>query len=286
LELQDPAAEMRQFFSAIQIPKEARVDIELSDGTPESESSFGSLFFALREAWTLSKNTEVDAAGSSAQPNVLDLRVVDSSPRDKPGIMCWFDDDDRPSNFDVELSPPANLVASAPSAYTLGINLLLKVIARCLDISSLRSLQIASDYAVPSRGTLALFKDLTKLDRIAIGKSHEALSNFLRNLKKKKDRALSFPSLRSLELHDIDFDEDLLGESNSAVRALGAALKSRKKYRPAIEQFRMTECTNFREKHWEFLRKALSGELEMHWDEIEKIVEPSDSDWDGDDTDE
>ncbi|KAJ2924179.1 hypothetical protein H1R20_g12914, partial [Candolleomyces eurysporus] len=198
--------------------------------------------------------------------------------------MCWFNKHDLPPNFDVE-DPPANLIVSAPSAIAIDINLLLKVIAGRLGFSSLCSLKIASKRVVLTNDMVALVKDLTKLDKIAIWHSHDALSKFLAILKKKKDHALAFPSLQSIELHDIDFDEELTGDSDPAVRALAAVLKSRKKVRPTIKRFAMTQCVNFVEEDWEVLQAALPKQAESYWDEYEYIVDPSE-DEDEDDEEE
>ncbi|RXW16438.1 hypothetical protein EST38_g9424 [Candolleomyces aberdarensis] len=262
LELQDLTAELRQFFSMTQIPEEARVHIKLCDRNPESESP-GSLFSALRASWILPKDMVVEAAGDSAQPSILDLRIVDAS-----RIKCWFSNHDLPPNFDVE-NPPASLVVSRGSP-SIGIHLLLKAIAEHLDLSSLQSLKF--DYFPLTKQTLALFKDLTKLDKIAIWNSHSTLSKFLGILEKKKGHALSFPSMRTIELRGIDFDEDPIGGSSTAVRALAAALKNLRKSHPTIERFTMTQCVNFLEKHWEALCKALPDEVKVYWDEVELCV--------------
>ncbi|RXW19841.1 hypothetical protein EST38_g6004 [Candolleomyces aberdarensis] len=275
LELKDFAAELRQFFSMTRMPQEARVDVELSDVTLESES-LESLFSALRASWTLPKDVLADAARNLAQPNILDLRVIDYMPRRKPRIMYWLNNHDLPPNFEFE-NPPANLIMSAPSVLEIDITLLFKVITGHLNTSSLRSLKISSNQVGLTKNVLELVKDLTKLDKIAIWKSHDALSEFLEIL---RDHALAFPSLRSIELYDIDFDEELTGYPDTAIRALAAALKSWKKFRPTIDRFAMTECINFVEEHWEVLRAALPKEVEMYWDESEYIVDPSEDEED------
>ncbi|RXW16434.1 hypothetical protein EST38_g9423 [Candolleomyces aberdarensis] len=281
LELQDFTAELRQFFTATRIPNKARVDIELSDGNPESEC-VGSLLSALRTSWILPKDMGLDAGGNFIQTDILDLRIVDTRMRNVPQIMCWLSSHDLPPNFDVE-NPPANLVISLASGSAMGINLLLPVIAAHLDISSLRSLKIASKYIDLTTELFALFKDLTKLDKIAIWKSYDRLSEFLETLRMKEEHAPSFPALRSINMHGIDFDEDRTGDSITAVLPLYFALKSHEESHPTIKQFKMTQCTNFLEDHWEALCEALSEEVEKYWDEVEDIVEPSDEDEEDDD---
>ncbi|RXW16431.1 hypothetical protein EST38_g9414 [Candolleomyces aberdarensis] len=272
LELQDFVAELRQFFSVTQIPQKAKVDLELSDEVLKSES-LGSLFSALRASWTLPRDMVAGAARNSAQPDILDLRVVDSMTRCIPQIMCWFNNHDLPPNFDVE-NPPANLTVSTHTI-AIGLNILLKAIAGRFGISSLRSFKIASNCIVLTRDTLELVKGLPKLDRIAIWNRHDVLSEFLGVLKKKKDHVLAFPSLRSIELHGIDFDEDLAGDSDAAIQALAAVLKSRKKIRSTIKRFAMTQCVNFLEHHWEVIQAALPKQAETYWDEDEHIIDPS-----------
>jgi hypothetical protein len=272
--LQDFAAELRQFFTAIQIPRQARIDIELSDREPESEN-LGSLFSALRTSWILSNDRDLGANDNPVQTDILDLRIVDAMSRAIPRIMCWNSNPALPPNFGVE-DPPANLVVSLGSDSAMGINLLLPAIARRLDISSLRSLKIASNYIIVTKEIMALFKGLTKLSKIAIWKSYDALSHFLKALKKKKEHAPSFPALRSIDLHGIDFDEDRIGDSFEAVLALVTALKNWEMSHPTIKQFTMTQCINFMEDHWEVLHKALPEEIEMYWDEVEDMVGLSD----------
>ncbi|KAJ2921808.1 hypothetical protein H1R20_g15288, partial [Candolleomyces eurysporus] len=281
LELQDFAAELRQFFTATQIPNKARVDIELSDGNPELES-LGSLLSALRTSWIHSKDMDLDAGSNSIQSGILDLRIVDAMMRYVPRIMCWFSNHDLPPNFGVE-NPPANLVVSLASGSAMGINLVLSAIAARLDISSLQSLKIASNYILVTNELLALFKDLTKLDKIAVWKSYDTLSKFFKTLKKKHEHAPSFPALHSIDLHGIDFDEDRTGDSIKAVLPLIFALKSREKSHPTIKQFTMTQCINFLEDHWEALCEVLPEETEKYWDEVEDIVEQSDDDEEDDD---
>ncbi|RXW16437.1 hypothetical protein EST38_g9425 [Candolleomyces aberdarensis] len=186
--------------------------------------------------------------------------------------MCWFNNHHLPLNFDVE-KPPANLIVSAPSAPAIDITLLFKVIAGHFGISSLRSLKIASNQVVLTKYVLALVKDLTKLDKIAIWKSGDALSEFLVVLK-KGDHALTFPSLRSIELHGIDLDGELAAYSDTVIRVLAAILKSR----TTIEQFAMTKCINFLEEHWEVLCEAPPEEVEMYWDKDVYVVESSEDD--------
>ncbi|KAJ2935905.1 hypothetical protein H1R20_g1188, partial [Candolleomyces eurysporus] len=281
LKLQDPAAELCQFFSMTRIPQEARVDVNLSDGNLES-GSLESLFSALRASWTLSKDMVVDAAHHLAQPNILDLRVIDDVPRCKPRIMYWFNNYGLPPNFNAE-NPPANLIVAAPSVSAIDITLLFKMITGRLGISSLRSLKIASNQVVLVKDVLALVKDLPKLDKIAICRSHDALSEFLGILKEIKDHALAFPSLRSIELQDIDFDEGLTGNSDTAIGVLADALRSWKKFHPTIERFAMTVCTNFVEEDWEVLQAALPKEVEMNWDGYEYIVDTSEGEEDSSD---
>ncbi|KAJ2914469.1 hypothetical protein MD484_g5941, partial [Candolleomyces efflorescens] len=199
--------------------------------------------------------------------------------------MCWFDDGECPSDYprdhpddpddlDEEIPPTANLVVSARS----GPNLLLEMITGYLNISSLRCLHLASAIAIPSRATLALFKDLVKLEQVIIEQSHAALSNFLRALKKKKHGSRPFPSLRTFELNGVDFDENRVREADIAVAALATALKSRMKYVPAIAKFSVVNCANFTEEDWEVLCRALPREADLYWDEVENITGLSD--WD------
>ncbi|RXW19844.1 hypothetical protein EST38_g6006 [Candolleomyces aberdarensis] len=276
LELQDLAAELHEFFSMTRIPQEARVNIELHD--MESES-VGSLFSALRASWTPPKDIVVDAARNLAQSEILDLRVVDYMPRCTPQIMCWFNIHDLPPNFDAE-NPPANLIVSAPDAIAFGINLLLKAIAVRLGISSLRSLKIASRHVFLMEDMLPLVKDLTKLDKIALWKSPDAIIQFTEVLQKQKDHALAFPSLRSIELHGIDIDEGLSSYADTAIRRFATALKSWMKCHRTIERFAITKCINFVEGHWKVLQAAIPKQVEMYWDEDVYIVEPSEDEGD------
>ncbi|KAJ2921803.1 hypothetical protein H1R20_g15290, partial [Candolleomyces eurysporus] len=131
-----------------------------------------------------------------------------------------------------------------------------------------------------TKDMLALVKDLHKLDKIAIWKSRDALSEFLGILKKKKDHALAFPSLRSVELHGINFDEELTGYSDTAVRPLAAVLKSWKIFHRTIERFAMTQCINSVEEQWEVVRAALQKQVEMYWDEDVYFVDPSEDEED------
>ncbi|RXW12907.1 hypothetical protein EST38_g12948 [Candolleomyces aberdarensis] len=274
LELQEFAEGLCDFFRWVKIPKDTRVNIQLSNQIPGSEL-LESLFSALRKSWILSKDTVLDAGGSSVHPEVLDLRLVDADVGYLvPQIMCWLNNYDLPPNLDAE-DPPANLVVSMASG--LGTFSLMPAIVGSLDISSLRSLKLASFRMALSKALVAFFKDLAKLDKIAIWEHYGSLETFLDVLKKEKDEALSFPALRSLALHHIDFDDHQGGREDEAVDALVDALKNRATPHATIEELRMTQCTNFHRGHWETLCLALP-EVEMYWDEQEEFPDFIDDD--------
>ncbi|KAJ2929540.1 hypothetical protein H1R20_g7566, partial [Candolleomyces eurysporus] len=289
LKLRDSSPEVLQFFAATQVPKEARINIELSDTDPKSES-FGSLFSALRKGWILSKDMVLDAGVSLGQSEIVDLRIVEpasashgfamSNEDDELQLRCWFKNHDLPPKFDVD-NPPASLALTLKGCNSVIGNSLLAALAERLDISSLRSLKIAS-HQFPTVETFELFKGLTKLDKLAIWYSHDALSNFLEVSKKTKDDDdPPFPALRSLQLHGVDFDEDLTGKVFKAVDALGTALDDRHEYHPSIERLIIERCTNFDEGHWEQLSCTLPEEVRLVWDEVEDIRRPPDDSYYG-----
>ncbi|KAJ2914472.1 hypothetical protein MD484_g5944, partial [Candolleomyces efflorescens] len=187
--------------------------------------------------------------------------------------MCWNGNHDLPPSFGVD-NPPASLVVSFLSLPAISINSLLSAVASYLDIPPLQSLKIASDHDFVTKKTMQLFKHLTKLEKIAIWNSYDALSEFLKALKQKEGRAPSFPALRSIDLHSIDFDENLeyYGDSSETVLSLITALKNRQLSHPSIKQITMTECINFLHHHWQLLREALPKEVEVYWDEVEHMT--------------
>ncbi|RXW19997.1 hypothetical protein EST38_g5866 [Candolleomyces aberdarensis] len=126
---------------------------------------------------------------------------------------------------------------------------------------------------------MALFKNLSKLEKIAIWRNHETLSKFLKALKEDgaSPGAPSFPALRSVELQDIDFDEERTGGADDAVRTLITAFEHREAYEP-IEQVVVTRCINFSWAHWENLSNSLSEKANMHWDKEEDMRELSEHD--------
>ncbi|KAJ2920406.1 hypothetical protein MD484_g62, partial [Candolleomyces efflorescens] len=183
--------------------------------------------------------------------------------------MCWFQHHELPPSFKDE-TPQASLIVSLQSFGSSGIHpLIIEAIAEYLDISSLESLKVASQNAIQDE-TLALFKDLSKLEKIAIWSSHETLTKVLKSL--KKEGTPSFPALVSFDLHGIDFDDERSDSADDAVRALVTAFEHRDDYQ-AIEQVRMTECTNFSEEHWESFCEALPEDVEMFWDRFEDMRE-------------
>ncbi|RXW19998.1 hypothetical protein EST38_g5865 [Candolleomyces aberdarensis] len=280
LELHDSVAELCQFFRATQISKEARVNIELGDVNPESES-LGALFSAFKTSWSLCQDMqdmESVADGSLAQSEILDLRIVNNSGQTTSQIKCWYKDHELPPPFNDE-NPPANLVVSSKNSGNSRVNTsLLTAIAEHLDFSSLCSLKIAPTTDMTEEA-LGLFKDLTKLDTITIARNHRNLSRFLKAL--KKDGASpgtpSFPTLCSVNLHRIDFDEERNWNADIEVRDLINALDHREGSCP-IDELSITQCINFTEAHWDSLRESLPEQLEMEWDEDEDIREPSEHD--------
>ncbi|KAJ2928744.1 hypothetical protein H1R20_g8216, partial [Candolleomyces eurysporus] len=276
LELHDSAAELCQFFCATRISKEARVNIELSDASPQSDS-LGPLFSAYKASWSLCQDMKLVADGSLAQSEVLDLRIVNKSGQYSSQIKCWYKGHEPPPTFNDKA--PANFAVSSKSLGGRIVNAsLLKALVERLDVSSLRFLEIASTHNITEEA-LNLFKDLAKLDTITISLNHKNLSSFLKAL--KKDGAIpgtpSFPALRTVRLRYIDFDEEQTWDADNAVRDLIKALDHREGSCP-VRTLSITECTNFSEAHWENLRGSLPEELEMDWDEDEDIREPSEDD--------
>lgn len=131
--------------------------------------------------------------------------------------------------------------------------------------------------------TLAFFTGLTKLEVILIRDSYDALQEFLDALKKRKrDSTRYFPALKSIELEDIDFDEDLEDLADHNVYTLISSLKKREKIHPTISQFAIRSCINFTKRHWEDISCALPERVEKEWDGWEEIRDSlldSDSDY-------
>jgi hypothetical protein len=278
LELQDSVAELCQFFRAAQIPREARVVIGVSDANPQSES-LGPLFSALKASWILRQDAElVTDGGSMAQSEILDLRIVCSGYHFSE-VKCWFKNHELPPVADDD-NPPANLAVSVSIAsYNPAVHTpLLTAIAEGFDISSLRTLKIASKPSMPDEA-FALFKDLTKLDAIVISTNYYNLTRFLQALKKEgaSPGTPSFPALSSIRLHFIDFDELQVGNANTAVCNLIKDLKHREESCP-ISELSITQCINFSMAHWEALSGSLQEDVEVNWDEDENILEPDSED--------
>ncbi|KAJ2920407.1 hypothetical protein MD484_g63, partial [Candolleomyces efflorescens] len=124
----------------------------------------------------------------------------------------------------------------------------------------------------------ALFKDLTKLDAIAISNNHHNLTKFLQALKKEgaSPDTPSFPALSHIHLHLIDFDEMQRGNARIRVRDLIKDLQHREEFCP-IHELSIKQCINFSVAHWEALTGSLREGIEADWDEDEKILEPLDS---------
>jgi hypothetical protein len=264
LELEDVATNVRQLFNDIRIPKEARVDIKLNDSLNSFQStSFGPFFSALRGSWILSRGTELGTAGSLPPSDLLDLRIAETQ------IKCWFQHHELPPTFRDD-TPHASLVVSFRAFGPALVHApLIKAIAEYLDISSLKALKVATQAAMRDE-TLALFKNLSKLEKIAIWRNHETLSKVLKTF--KEDGVPSFPALTSFNFHAIDFDNERTGDADGAVRTLVTALKLRDEYQP-IKQIRMTECFNFSEDHWESFCESLPEEVDMFWDQYEDMRE-------------
>ncbi|KAJ2928742.1 hypothetical protein H1R20_g8219, partial [Candolleomyces eurysporus] len=273
LELQDSVVEVHHFFSATQIPKEAKVDLTFTDEALVS-NSLGPLFSALKASWILSsQDMDVDTNGSRlpAQSDILDLRIVEHY---ESQIKCWFKDNKLPTRFDDD-NPPANLVVSSWSSRGVISTPLLTAIADRLDISSLRSLKISSEDDL-EEDALALFKNLTKLDTVTIGDNHETLEKFLKVFQKQGSDTTSpsFPALRSVHLHSIYFDGP-----DDAVRALITAFENREASRP-IGQLTISKCINFSEAHWKDLRaSSIFEDVDMDWDKYEDIQQCSGYDY-------
>ncbi|KAJ2928767.1 hypothetical protein H1R20_g8197, partial [Candolleomyces eurysporus] len=265
--------------SATQISKEAKVNLTLTDIGSVSES-LGPLLSALKASWILSsQDMDVDTndSGLSAQFDILDLRIVENSERF--GIEGWFKDNRLPAGFN-DHNLPANLVVRYDGTI---IYLLLMAIADRLDLSSLRSLKISSVYGL-EEDALALFKNLTKLDTIAIWDSSKTLSNFLKEFQKQGSDTIrpSFPALRSVHLHNIDFDGPG-GRPDDAVRALITAFETREASH-RIGRLAITKCLSFSKAHWKDLcASSFSEGVDMEWDEDEDIRQYSD--YEGDDYD-
>ncbi|RXW11601.1 hypothetical protein EST38_g14254 [Candolleomyces aberdarensis] len=270
LELDDSTAEVHHFFNATQISKEAKVGLALTD-EDSVFGSLGALFSALKASWILSsQDMDVDTNGSQlpAQSDILDLRTVEEIQIGYSGIKCWFKHNKLPTKFDDD-NPPADLVVSADNIITTS---LLTAIADSSDLSSLRSLKISSYDDLEEDG-LALFKNLTKLDTIAICDNYETLSIFLKEFQKQGSDTTSpsFPALRSVHLHNIDFDGPLVRKPDDAVRALVTAFENREASHP-IEQLTISKCINFSEVHWKDLcASSFSEDVNMDWDEDEYI---------------
>ncbi|RXW11600.1 hypothetical protein EST38_g14255 [Candolleomyces aberdarensis] len=215
----------------------------------------------------------------SAQFDILDLRIVGHY---ESRIKCWFGENKLPTRFDDD-DPPANLAVSSKSSHGVISTPLLKTITDHLDISSLHSLKISS-HDILEEDALTLFKNMTKLDTITICGNYETLSKFLDEFQKQGSDTISpsFPALRSVHLHKIDFEESRTGEADDAVRAIITALEDRKASHP-IEQLTISKCINFSKAHWKDLRASSIFEyVEMDWDEDEDIREDEDSDYDYD----
>lgn len=285
LKLQDTASQLCQFFHTTQIPEDAKVDIKLDERNPTSET-LAPVFSALKESWVLSKDTVMDADGSSGRFELLDLRILPTkragddnrvSTGGAPRIMCWFKDQDLPPTLDAE-NPPAKLVVSLKDPGYRSA-LLVTAIAEQLEFLSLRSLKIASEQPL-SDETLGMFGNLAQLEHLAIWHDLRTLSSFLWVFDTDDDdddstvsdssESPSFPALRTINLRYIDFnmyvlDPDVLGTFCTALKRRKDSLGS------PIEELAINQCSNFEERQWQRLCSALPEEARMVWDYHEDI---------------